>query len=75
MATKKAVEGAELIKELQRLELRPNDVIVAKTEMPMRPEGKVWLTKELRRLFPEHRVVVVDGPVELMAIGEDGATE
>lgn len=66
----KTVEGAELIKEIQRLELRPNDVIVVRAEQGIRPEFRVYLQKQISRLLPGHHVLVIDGPIELFALGQ-----
>jgi hypothetical protein len=66
----KAIEGASLIAEVERLELRPGDVIVCRAQEAIRPEFKVYLEKQIRRAFPGHRCLVIDGPVELFVMSE-----
>ena len=72
MAQKAAspVDGAELIREVMRLTLNPGDILVFRTEAPARPEWKVYLEKQLSRLFPGNQVLVIDGEYDLFVIGE-----
>jgi len=62
------IDGAELITEVMRLELRPGDVLVFRTETPIRPEWKVYLEKQLNQLFPDNKGLVIDGSFDLMVL-------
>ena len=68
-----AGEGLEIEAEVQRMELRPGDVVVARCQERIRPEFAVYLRKRLRAAFPDNEVIVIDGGIELQVLGE-GAT-
>jgi len=68
--TESPIEGAHLIKEVMRLELKPGDLLVFRSEVPIAPNYRVYLEKQLRREFPNNSVVVLGGEFELMAMGE-----
>lgn len=65
------VEGAEVIASALRLDLRPNDVLVFRTQELIRPEFRVYLQKQLRRLFPKNEVLVIDGPIDIFILSDD----
>lgn len=65
-----AVDGAQVIESALRLELRPGDVLVFRSHELIRPEFRVYLQKQLKGLFPDHRVLVIDGPIEVMILSE-----
>lgn len=80
MATKKdsagapAIDGLEVVSEVQRMEIRPGDVVVVKCEVLIRPEFKVYLQKQIRAAFPDNKVIVIDGGIELQVLADpDGA--
>lgn len=76
MATKKdTIEGADLISEVQRMELKPGDVIVARSSVLIRPELRVYLEKQFNRLFPDNRTVIIDGDIELFVMAPAEAAE
>lgn len=65
------IDGLELINRIDVLALQPGDVLVLRSEELIRPEFKLYLEKQLRRRFPEHQVIVIDGGVELMVLREE----
>lgn len=65
---KKTIEGAELISQVQRMELKPGDVIIARSQELMRPELRVYLEKQFNRLFPDNKTVILDGDLELFVM-------
>lgn len=69
-ASKDPIHGAELITEVLRLELKPGDTLVFRTDAPIRPEWRVYLEKQLKRLFPNNTTLVVDGSFDLFVLGE-----
>lgn len=62
------IEGAELITEAIRLELKPGETLVFRTESPIRPEWRVYLEKQLKALFPNNTTLVVDGSFDLFVL-------
>ena len=52
------------------MELKPGDVIVVRCERLIRAEFGVYLQKKLRRFFPDHEVIVIDGGIELQILSE-----
>ena len=66
-------EGLEIEAEVQRMEVRPGDVVVARCQERIRPEFEVYLRKRLRAAFPDNQVIVVDGGMELQVLGEGAA--
>ena len=74
MAQKVKIDnGLEIEAEVQRIELRPGDVVVARCEERIRPEFAVYLRKRLRAAFPDNQVIVIDGGLELQVLGEGAA--
>lgn len=69
-AKKDTIEGAELINQVQRMELKPGDVIIARSQELMRPELRVYLEKQFNRLFPNNQTVILDGDLELFIMAE-----
>ena len=68
-------DGLEIEAEVQRMELRPGDVVVARCQERIRPEFAVYLRKRLRAAFPDNEVIVIDGGLELQVLGEGAADE
>ena len=66
-------EGLEIEAEVQRMALRPGDVVVARCQERIRPEFAVYLRKQLRAAFPDNQVIVIDGGMELQVLGEGAA--
>jgi hypothetical protein len=66
----KVGEGLEIEAEVQRMEVRPGDVVVARCQERIRPEFGVYLRKRLRAAFPDNQVIVIDGGMELQVLGE-----
>lgn len=62
------LEGAKLIGEVQRLELKPGDLVVLKCEDTIRPEFEVYLRKQAARLFPGHETIVIHGGIDLQVV-------
>ena len=77
MPTKKVpdVDGAELIQSAVRLELRPDDVLVFRSKEIIRPEFRVYLQKQIQRLFPNNTIVVIDGPIDIFVLNEEHEAE
>ena len=71
----KIEEGLEIEAEVQRMEVRPGDVVVARCQERIRPEFEVYLRKRLRAAFPDNQVIVIDGGMELQVLGEGAAGE
>lgn len=63
-----AIDGAELITEVLRLELRAGDTLVFRTDAPIRPEWKIYLEKQLRAQFPDNNVLVIDRSFDLFVL-------
>ena len=68
-------KGLEIEAEVQRMELREGDVIVVRCQERIRPEFAVYLQKMIRREFPEHQVIVVDGGIELQVLADPADRE
>lgn len=64
------LDGVELIAEVARLEVKPGDVIVLKSEGRIRPEFEVYLSKQMSRYFPNNRTIVISGGIELQVLSE-----
>lgn len=69
------VDGAQVIKDAIRLDLRPGDVLVFRTLELIRPEFRIYLQKQLKALFPDHTVLVIDGPIDIFILSEDADPE
>lgn len=67
-----AKKGEELavVSEVQRLEVRPGDVVVVRCEKRIRPEFAVYLKKRIRAHFPDNEVIVIDGGIELQVLAD-----
>ena len=63
-------DGLEIEAEVQRMEVRPGDVVVARCQERIRPEFEVYLRKRMRAAFPDNQVIVVDGGMELQVLGQ-----
>lgn len=60
--------AVRVIGEVQRLEVRPGDVLVVRTTERLSIAEIVHMRKELAREFPDCRVVLVNSPVELSVL-------
>ena len=58
----------QLIKEVQRIDVRPGDVIVIRPDEACHVEDMKRLQEELARLFPENRIVVCEFPISIALI-------
>jgi len=74
-AAKVAIDGAELISEVMRLELNPGDLLVLRANTPIRPNYQVYLEKQLRRHFPDNQAIVLGGEFELFVVAEAEVAE
>lgn len=58
------------IKDLQRVQLKPGDVLVARVARPLVPDSELARIKaQLERVFPDNQVIVSIGDIELFVVG------
>lgn len=56
------------IKEVERLTLKPGDVLVVKVPSRLSPEARAGLRESLRALFPEHKCAILEEGMTLEVV-------
>ena len=60
--------------DLQRLELRPGDVLVLSSSERLVPAQREFLRGAMARQFPRHKCVILEGGMRLAAVSSEAAT-
>ena len=58
------------IAEVKRLELRPGNVLVIRSERPLREEEAAYLSRVMEKLFEGQRVIVLQPGLDLEVVGK-----
>lgn len=53
------------IGDLQRLELKPGDILVLKVDFKLSDSARNALYREIRAAFPDHRILILDTGIDM----------
>ena len=65
------IKEMDAIQDVQRLRLEPGDTLVFLSDLRLSSSSKERIAKQLKEVFPDNRVIVLDSGARLAVVGKE----
>lgn len=59
------------LEDVKTISLKPNQVLVLQTELPLRYEHRQQLKDYVEHIFPHNRVMIIDKSIQLLVVDQE----